>query len=293
VKRVLLRICQGRVVQFLTLGAILYALAPKSDVPGRVSISKSYLDSLYSAQAERLGIVRLDPQAESEVERRAIEDEVLYREALRYGLDRDDGIVRQHLIQRMLIVAEDLSGASREPTLEQMRAYFEANRARYRVADAMRAIFVFGVDRAALAGLRGDAQSAEASRPGVPPPLGDAFPRSRDVRGSKADFAATYGEEFADALAALPVGVWSDPLRSRFGYHLVKVLGHEAGRLSSFDEVAERVRLDLTADRRRDATAHFVKRAFAHYEVDVAGVRVRNVEPTKRLALRSQPSRED
>jgi peptidyl-prolyl cis-trans isomerase C len=50
---------------------------------------------------------------------------VLYREAMRLGLDRDDGLVREHLIQKMLLLAEDLGGASREPTRDEVRAYFD------------------------------------------------------------------------------------------------------------------------------------------------------------------------
>jgi peptidyl-prolyl cis-trans isomerase C len=293
VKALLFRIARERIVHFMVLGAVIFAVAPKSDSPRHVSISSGYLDSLHVAQAERLGVTRLSPESTSAVDRRAVEDEVLYREALRLGLDRDDGIVRQHLIQKMLILAEDLSGASREPTPEEIEAYFDANRARYRVAESMHAIFVFGVNRAALARLGGEVVQAEATRPGFPPALGDAFPRSRDVRGSKADFAASFDDPFADAISRLPVGTWSDPLPSRFGFHLVKVLEHDPGRAAELRDVVDKVRLACAAERRQAAIAGFLRKAFARYEVDIAGVRVKDAAPTPRLALRTQPSRED
>jgi hypothetical protein len=293
VKALLIRIARERIVHFIALGAVIFAVAPKSDSPRRVSISSGYLESLHAAQAERLGVTRLTAESTSVVDRRAVEDEVLYREALRLGLDRDDGIVRQHLIQKMLILAEDLSGASREPTPEDVDAYFGAHRARYRVAESMHAILVFGVDRDALARLGGEVERAEAMRPAVPPALGDAFPRSRDVRGSKEDFAASFDEAFADAVSRLPVGTWSGPLPSRFGFHLVKVLEHDPGRPAELQEVVDKVRLACAAERRQAAIAGFLKKAFARYEVVVAGVRVEGATPTPRLALRSQPSRED
>jgi hypothetical protein len=37
------------------------------------------------------------------------------------------------------------------------------------------------------------------------------------------DIAATFGAEYEKSIRELPVGVWSDALRSSFGYHLVRV----------------------------------------------------------------------
>ena len=40
-----------------------------------------------------------------------------------------------------------------------------------------------------------------------------------------------FGDDFAGAVVALPVGDWQGPISSGFGLHLVKVTGQEAGRL--------------------------------------------------------------
>lgn len=293
VKALLGRILRDRITHFAAIGAVIFALAPRRDDKGRVSVSSEYLSSLHAVQAHRLGVPELSIEHAAEVDRRAIEDEVLYREALRLGLDRDDGIVRQHLIQKTLILAEDLAGASREPTREEVRVYFDERRDRFRIAESIHVIHVFATDRETLLGLAETARLAEQARPGVPPLLGDAFPRSRDVRGSEEDLAATYGDEFAEAVSRLPLGVWSDPIPSRFGWHLAKVLDHGPGRPASFEEVFDRVRLAYATDRRHEAIAHFLKQAFERYKVDIDGKTMRDYAPTRRLALRSLPSGED
>jgi hypothetical protein len=136
-------------------------------------------------------------------------------------------------------------------------------------------------------------EAVGAAPPDAPPPLGDAFPRSRDLHATRDDLAATYGADFADAVAKLPVGAWSGPIESRFGWHLVRVVERGPGRPATLPEVVDRVRLELAVARRHDAIARFLAQAFARYTVDIDGTPVTSYRPTARVALRSQPSAED
>lgn len=287
------RLLRSRLLHFAVAGGVLFAVAPPAERDSRVSLAGGYLASLHAAQAHRLGVPTLSGDRASEVDRRAIEDEVLYREAMRLGLDRDDGVVREHLIQKMLLLAEDLGGASREPTREEVRAYFDRTRDRWRADERLHLVHVFATKREIAAGLGDAVRAFDERHVDGAPPFGEAFARARDVHGSRQDFAATYGDAFADAVFALPVGAWSPPVESRFGWHLVKVVSHEPGEVASFDDVYDRVRLECAIERRHEAIARFLEQAFRRYQVDVDGIRVDRYEPTKRLALRSSPSEED
>jgi hypothetical protein len=284
------RLLADRLVQFFAIGAVIFLVAGSPSAPDDIALTRDYLASLEAAQAQRLGVAALSAEKRGEVERRAVEDEVLYREALRLGLDRDDAVVRRHLVQKMLVLAEDLGGASREPTADDVRACYDESRERWRVDERVRFVHVFGIDRATLVAL----DAAVRNVPGdAPPPLGDAFPRTRDVRGGRADVAATYGDAFADAVVALPVGAWSAPIRSRFGWHLVRVIGHDGGRPAELAEVYGQVRLACAVERRHAAIARFVTAAAARYRITIDGDRVDGVAPTERVALRTLPSAED
>jgi peptidyl-prolyl cis-trans isomerase C len=292
--RVAARVRGDRMLHFVLLGALVFAIAhERSASRSKVSLSSAYIDGLRTAQAQKLGVSELSEQRATEVEHRAIEDEVLYREAMRLGLDRDDAVLRQHLVQKMLLLAEDLSGATREATRGELVAYFDRTRDHWRAAEGVHLLHVFATQRDTLVRIADDVRAALAAHPGVPPPLGDAFPHSRDLRGSRADLAATYGDELADAAMALPVGMWSEPVPSRFGWHLVFVVEHVPGRAATFEEVADRVRLAYAVELRHAAIARFLTTAFARYDVDVDGVPVTDYTPTQRLGLRSLPSAED
>lgn len=59
-----------------------------------------------------------------------IREEVLYREALAMGLDKDDIIVKRRMLQKMDFLAEDLSDL-REPSREELAAWFKNNAQRF------------------------------------------------------------------------------------------------------------------------------------------------------------------
>jgi hypothetical protein len=285
------RLRHDRMVHFLVLGALIFAFAHGSTAPPtKISISRTYVDALRAVQAKKLGVAALSDERAAEVEHRAIEDEVLYREALRLGLDRDDAVLRQHLVQKMLLLAEDLSGASREATHDELLAYFAKTRDRWKLAERVRLFHVFATKRDTLVVI-GDA--VRAAPVDVPPPLGDAFPHARDLRANREDLAATYGDELAEAAMHQPIGTWGAPVASRFGWHLIKVISHDEGRPAAFEEVADRVRLDYAVERRHEAIARFLAKVYARYEVDIDGTPVRAYAPTARLAIRSAPSAED
>jgi hypothetical protein len=287
-RSILARAAKSRALHFLVLGGALYALTPKRDDPYKVAIASRELDALHAAQASRAG-VPLSKREIDEVDERAIEDAVLYREALRYGLDRGDNVVRQHLVQKMLLLAEDMAGATRAPTDEDLRAYYAATQARWTRGEKVHFVHVFAARHDAIAAL---APVARASRE-TPPMVGDAFPSSRDVTATREGVLAVYGDPFAQAVFAQEQDAWGDPIESKFGWHLVKVLGREAGRPASFEEVRGELALEWAVDRRHKAIAAFLTRAFERYEVTVDGARQPPRRLTQRLARRLDPSGED
>lgn len=60
-----------------------------------------------------------------------IREEVLYREALAMGLDRDDTIVRRRMRQKIEFLSEDVANL-REPSDEELRTFLESQPERFR-----------------------------------------------------------------------------------------------------------------------------------------------------------------
>ena len=61
-----------------------------------------------------------------------IQEEIMYREAMAMGLDRDDAIIRRRLRQKMEFLSEDIA-ASIAPTGVELQAYLAENPDKFRV----------------------------------------------------------------------------------------------------------------------------------------------------------------
>ena len=59
-----------------------------------------------------------------------VQQEILYREALAMGLDKNDEIVKRRMAQKMQFLAEDVA-AAREPTTDELKSWFEKNSAKF------------------------------------------------------------------------------------------------------------------------------------------------------------------
>jgi hypothetical protein len=281
-------VARSHVAHFLVLGGLVFAAAPRPPGGREIHLTRGQLAALYGAEARRGGQV-VNEARRREIEARAVEDEVLYREALRLGLDRGDGIVRERLIQKALFVAEDLAGANRAATEADLRRFYAETRSRWTAPERVRLIHVFAAanHREALVALR---PRVIADGTGdAPPPLGEAFPISRAVTASAAELAEGYGPAFAEAVMAAPVGAWSEPVASKLGLHLVKVVSREPPHPQSFEEARGRLKLAYLVESKERATRDYLTRAWERYRIDVDGTPLPSYEPSGRTAPSRKP----
>jgi len=100
-----------------------------------------------AAEAARHGARTLEPAKADEVTSRVIADRMLFAEGVRLGLDRDDPIIQQRVVQKVLLLAESLGGATREPTRAELRAHYALVAARYRKPPIYHVMHVFAARR--------------------------------------------------------------------------------------------------------------------------------------------------
>ncbi|MFO0588472.1 MAG: peptidylprolyl isomerase [Polyangiaceae bacterium] len=283
------RVLSNRLVQFSLIAAALFAIAPRAEAPSRVELHHEALDRLHGAAAAKSGRVALSNEDAAAVDRRAIEDEILFREGVRLGLDQADGVVRNRVIQKTLFFAEELGDASRPSTEAEQRAYFAEHAADFRRPARARIQHVFARSIDALPPKPADSDGTI----GHPPALGEPGPVPSEITGDERALAEAFGEAAAKAIVALPEGAWSGPITSGFGAHYVKVLAREAARPMRFEEVRPRVVERLDMERREQAVAAFLSKAFARYDVTLDGAKVPSIADPHRTAIRGAVSGED
>jgi hypothetical protein len=252
-------------MHFLVLGGALFAFYRWQNPPGsttgpapqEIVVTRGRIANL----AESFARVWQRPPTQAELGGLVedyIREEVLYREALALGLDRDDTILRRRLRQKMEFISEDVA-AQAEPTDDELQQYFAEHADAYRVDPRLSFRHVYlSTDRRGdrvrdeagilLEELRSAGTNVDISELGDPLML---EPRFVDI--PLRDVAGLFGAEFSDGLEAVPAGEWTGPVQSGYGLHLVFVDERTPGRLPELADVRDAVLRDWLAEQRREA----------------------------------------
>jgi len=259
------RLLREPLVHFLLLGAVLFGVYSYTE-RGHGGVEQSKLIRLTIEDLSQMVLVfqsqwRRGPTPEElqQLVEDKVREEVLYREALTLGLDKDDTIVKRRMAQKMQFLAEDVA-AAREPTREELGAWFEANRDHFALPPriSFRHLY-FSPDRRGER-TRDDATAALTKLAGQPEDsnlatsLADAFMFQEYYRDRAPEFLGKeFGPNFALAVANLAPGSWQGPLESGYGWHLVFVDTLIPGRGPAFEEVEADVKMAWLAEQKAQA----------------------------------------
>ncbi len=266
-------------LHFLLLGAVLFGVyeltqagqtGPVSSKEIRLTLNElTQMALLFRSQWQREPTpVELNRLVENRVE-----EEILYREALAMGLDKDDEIVKRRMAQKMQFLAEDVA-AAREPTTAELKNWYERNSSKF--AQPNRVSFrhlYFSPDRRGNHA-RDDAAKALARLTGQPEDsqiadsLADPFMFQAYYRDRAPEFLGKeFGPQFAQAVEKLAPGSWQGPIESGYGWHLVFVDTVIPGRVPVFEEVEPDVKTAWLGEQKARAWQKTYEEMRAKYTV--------------------------
>jgi len=203
------------------------------------------------------------PADEAALVEKAIEEELLFREALARGLDRNDRSVRNWLVEQMRVLSDDATDdadrlyararvlgldrsdlvvrrilvqkmrllaartGERPPSDADLEAFYAEHRDEYRAPDRVSFWHIFvhgGTDAdALLARVRGHAPEKAARQ-------GDSFSVPPHVIAeSPSRLEKLFGAEFALTVQRAETRTWVGPVPSPYGMHLVWIEAREPG----------------------------------------------------------------
>lgn len=202
-----------------------------------------------------------------------IQEEILYREGLAQGLDKDDTIVKRRMAQKLQFLAEDVATAH-EPSGDELRSWFEKNREKFALPGrvSFRHLF-FSFDRrhasaqadaaAALTKLEGQGENSPLAASLADPFMFQDFYADRTA----VDLAKEFGPVFAIGVFKLKPHVWQGPVESGYGWHLVFVDSIVPGRIAQFEEIEPDVKTAWLAYQKENAWREAYARMRARYTV--------------------------
>jgi peptidyl-prolyl cis-trans isomerase C len=266
-------------LHFLLIGLLLFGVYAYTN-RGRIGIESPRqivlsLDELATMTAyfESQWHRRPTPQEFQAMVEDKIKEEVLYREGLAMGLDKDDTIVKRRMAQKMQFLAEDVA-AAHEPSSAELKAWFEKNTDKFALPSrySFRHVY-FSPDKRGR-NAHDDAAQTLAKIAGQPedspliPSVADRF-MFQDYYGDRTPsaIAKEFGPQFAVALEKLKPGSWQGPIESGYGWHLVFVDTVIPGRIPAFEEVESEVKTAWLGDQKAQAWGKAYKEMRAKYTV--------------------------
>lgn len=285
-----MKLLKEPLLHFLALGALLFALSAwrepqraAEETTARIEVTAAVVERLRAGYERQFG---RSPEADDlrGLVTAHIRQEVLCREALALGLDRDDTIVRQRLAQKMEFLTDDLVGAA-EPPEAALQSYFTTNAARYARPARVSFRHVYFSQEKRGAGTEVGARAARAAlvKGTNEDSLGDAFLHGFEFdQRDPVELAALFGPEFVAQLEKLPVGDWQGPVTSSYGSHLVRVGQRTETEPVSLAQTRPLVLRDFQAEQRRTANREIFARLKRRYQitVDEAAITNRSVMTT-------------
>ncbi|RTZ75320.1 MAG: peptidyl-prolyl cis-trans isomerase [Gammaproteobacteria bacterium] len=274
------RLLREPLLHFLVLGGLLFGLYGLEN-DGAASVgekpiivvsrgSVEHLISLWERQSGRLPT----PQELQGLIGNRVREEVLYREAIAMGLDRDDSVLRRRLAQKLEFITSDIS-AQAEPTQSQLQEWLDDHPQDFRLPARIDFEQVYlNADRRGEQ-VRQQAQELLETLEGkgaeaLPGAGGDRFMAGfRFKDATSVDVAQLFGDAFAQALFRLPEGSWQGPLESGYGLHLVRIGRKTPARQPELEVVRGRVVAAWREAQRRQLNAAFYRGLRQRYRVVV------------------------
>lgn len=146
-----------------------------------------------------------------------IREEVLFREALRLGLDRDDSIVRRRLVQKLGFLVEEVE--AEDDQRQAVQQYYDDNIEKYSLAARYSFSQIFFSDASRSVEIRSKLEQGEDWRDlSETSMLSDSY-----VTRNEKEITAIFGRSFAGYLYSFVLEKWVGPVRSSFGFHLIRL----------------------------------------------------------------------
>jgi parvulin-like peptidyl-prolyl isomerase len=249
----LLHLAREPLAHFVLIGAVLFLAVRAHEARNaarHIDITPAHVSELARQYALQFG----EPPTKDALEQlvqQDIHDEILFREGLALKLDQGDEIVRRRVVQKEQFLIQSLD-PPKEPDAAQLQAYYAAHADRYATPPRTSFSHIFfsaeGGDAAAFARARATLARLRTTAPAPrrDPDLGDVFPDLYDFSNYDPDqVARLFGRTaFSSAVFTAPVGRWTGPVRSAFGWHLLYVDSRSAPRRPAAWEIADRLRSD-------------------------------------------------
>jgi hypothetical protein len=255
-------------LHFLVIGLALFLLygqvSPGDSDSRRIVVGQSQVDDMvrqYQSNWSR-------PPTRAEIQGLIdtyVHDEIVYREGVSIGLDKDDAVIKRRIRQKYELIAEEEERSA--PTDADLAAYLKAHPAEF-LRPAIVSFDQVYFDVATTSPEEVGTVRTALEKGANPATLGQPSMLPRNVANSSIDLVARdFGDKFAKRVAEAPVNAWVGPVVSGFGVHLVRVSARAPPVLPPLNQIRPAVVREWESDQRTRSSLADYRKARANYDV--------------------------
>ena len=221
-----------------------------------IVIKQTKVDTMRASYLKQRGRAPMANEIEDILENE-IREELLYREAIALGLDKEDGVIRRRLAQKMKYLFEDLAVID-EPSNADLEKFLKENASKFTLPGT-RSFYQVYIDPKKhkndldeeLKIVINQLKSTNLQNAFL---LGDrSLLEYRFLKRRKSDVKNRFGESFSRNLFKASIDSWQGPFQSAYGIHFVYIDSKEDAVLPELKQVREDVLQEYKREKRSGA----------------------------------------
>ena len=264
-------------LHFFALGLLLFVLyAAVSGTSGpdedEIVVDAGRIAGLRSAFEATWRRPPTDAEMESAIEA-FVREEILYREGVAAGFDRNDPVIRRRVAQKMSFVADGM--VPEVPDEAALNEWLQDNIEDYEIPArlAFRQVYIDPQRHPNDLETVLEQTLADLVAGADPGSLGDSTLLIGEFSSvSSVDVARNFGGEFTAALEQTETGSWQGPVRSGYGLHFVFISEYIPAREPTLDDVRAAVERDLLNAQSQQINDAFYEALRERYNVTIETV---------------------
>lgn len=238
---------------------------------GSVTITKDDVDRELKALPEQIQKMFAGPEGMERFVDELVKKEILYQEAKKEGLENNPEYRKKvedfKRISLISLLLEKEIEAKAKVNDADLKKYYEDHKAELTTGGQLRASHILVKTEAEadkiLEQLKKGGDFAKIAKD-------ESIDKNSAVRGGDLGFFSR-GQmvpAFENAAMKLKVGEISGPVKTQFGYHIIKLTGKKEGKVVEFDKVKDLLRQRVTAEKQKELFDSYIEGLKKSYSVE-------------------------
>jgi len=262
---------------FLLIGAGLFIVFSQmntdeeSNTP-KIIVDKAKIELLSKTFSKMRGITPTQEELDKQI-KYEIREQVLYREAIAIGLEKEDMIIRRRLAQKMKYIFSDLSLID-DPSDEELDTFIENNPSKFTTPAALSFSQVFIDPKKHVGSVDEDAKKLLQELRAVPLSaainLGDRSLLSYDYKDKReGDIINIFGDAFTKQALNSSEQIWEGPIKSAYGIHFIYIHKKSDTSIASLSNNRAMAEEEWLKFKQEEANEAFYQSLYKNYEIIV------------------------